>query len=96
MRYGKTFKKLWTPCFGKPGIATPIFLSLSPKAILRKKPNMWKASQKNVAVVTHSKLEHAARNGGLKVAGELTEPYIVRPTSETITVQSFASGFLLS
>jgi len=44
---------------------------------------------KECAVVTHSRLEDDGE-GGLKVAGELTEPLIVRPTSETIIGASFA------
>ncbi|MDZ4120820.1 MAG: aminoacyl--tRNA ligase-related protein, partial [Candidatus Cloacimonadaceae bacterium] len=44
---------------------------------------------KECAVVTHSRLEDDGK-GGLKVAGELTEAYIVRPTSETIIGASFA------
>lgn len=41
------------------------------------------------AVVTHHRLEDNGE-GGLKPAGELAEPYIVRPTSETIIGESMA------
>ncbi|MGE4159016.1 MAG: proline--tRNA ligase [Planctomycetota bacterium] len=44
---------------------------------------------KECAVVTHHRLEDDGK-GGLRPAGELEEPLIVRPTSETIIGASFA------
>lgn len=44
---------------------------------------------KEMAVVTHHRLEKDA-DGALIPAGELTEPLVVRPTSETIIGRSFA------
>lgn len=44
---------------------------------------------KECAVVTHHRLE-ADGKGGLKPAGELTEPFIIRPTSETIIGESMS------
>ena len=44
---------------------------------------------KECAVVTHSRLE-ADGDGILQPAGELDEPLIVRPTSETIIGELFA------
>nr|HPM04894.1 proline--tRNA ligase [Candidatus Cloacimonas sp.] len=64
----------------------PIFI---PKSYFEKEAEHVEGFAKECAVVTHSKLEHDGK-GGLKVAGELTEPYIVRPTSETIIGASFA------
>lgn len=64
----------------------PIFI---PKSYFEKEAEHVEGFAKECAVVTHSKLEHDEA-GGLKVAGELTEPYIVRPTSETIIGASFA------
>ena len=64
----------------------PIFI---PKSFLEKEAEHIEGFAKECAVVTHSKLE-ADGKGGLKLAGELTEPYIVRPTSETIIGASFA------
>lgn len=64
----------------------PIFI---PKSYFEKEAEHVEGFAKECAVVTHSKLEDDGK-GGLKVAGELTEPYIVRPTSETIIGASFA------
>jgi prolyl-tRNA synthetase len=64
----------------------PIFI---PKSYFEKEAEHVEGFAKECAIVTHSRLEHD-ENGGLKVAGELTEPYIVRPTSETIIGASFA------
>jgi len=57
---------------------------------------MWKAFAKECAIVTHSRLEDDGK-GGLKVAGELAEPYIVRPTSETTSlVPRLPAGSILT
>ena len=64
----------------------PIFI---PKSFFEKEAEHVEGFAKECAIVTHSKLE-ADEKGGLKLAGELTEPYIVRPTSETIIGASFA------
>jgi prolyl-tRNA synthetase len=45
---------------------------------------------KEMAVVTHHRLEKDEETGALKPAGELTEPLVIRPTSETIIGRSFA------
>jgi prolyl-tRNA synthetase len=64
----------------------PIFI---PKSYFEKEAEHVDGFAKECAVVTHSRLEHGP-DGGLQLAGELTEPYIVRPTSETIIGASFA------
>ncbi|MCB5286737.1 MAG: proline--tRNA ligase [Candidatus Cloacimonetes bacterium] len=64
----------------------PIFI---PKSFFEKEAEHVEGFAKECAVVTHSRLEDDG-HGGLKVAGELTEPLIVRPTSETIIGASFA------
>jgi len=64
----------------------PIFI---PKSYFEKEAEHVEGFAKECAVVTHSRLEDDGK-GGLKVGGELTEPYIVRPTSETIIGASFA------
>ncbi|NLK49414.1 MAG: proline--tRNA ligase [Candidatus Cloacimonetes bacterium] len=64
----------------------PIFI---PKSYFEKEAEHVEGFAKECAIVTHSRLE-PDDSGGLKVAGELTEPYIVRPTSETIIGASFA------
>lgn len=64
----------------------PIFI---PKSYFEKEAEHVEGFAKECAIVTHSRLEPDGK-GGLKVAGELTEPYIVRPTSETIIGESFS------
>lgn len=64
----------------------PIFI---PKSFFEKEAEHVEGFAKECAVVTHSKLENDGQ-GGLRLAGELAEPYIVRPTSETIIGASFA------
>lgn len=64
----------------------PIFI---PKSYFEKEAEHVEGFAKECAIVTHSRLEPDGQ-GGLKVAGELTEPYIVRPTSETIIGASFS------
>ncbi|GAB1468412.1 proline--tRNA ligase [Candidatus Cloacimonadota bacterium] len=64
----------------------PIFI---PKSYFEKEAEHVEGFAKECAIVTHSRLENDGA-GGLKVAGELAEPYIVRPTSETIIGASFA------
>ena len=64
----------------------PLFI---PKSYFEKEAEHVDGFAKECAVVTHSRLEDDGK-GGLKVGGELTEPLIVRPTSETIIGASFA------
>lgn len=64
----------------------PLFI---PKSYFEKEAEHVEGFAKECAVVTHSRLEDDGK-GGLQVAGELTEPLIVRPTSETIIGASFA------
>ncbi len=64
----------------------PLFI---PKSYFEKEAKHVEGFAKECAVVTHSRLEDDGE-GGLKVAGKLTEELIVRPTSETIIGASFA------
>src|ERR1700761_4966908 len=66
----------------------PLFIPLS---YLAKEAEHVEGFAKECAVVTHHRLE-AAPGGGLRPApsAELTEPLIVRPTSETIIGATFA------
>lgn len=64
----------------------PLFIPLS---YLQKEADHVEGFAKECAVVTHHRLEPDA-DGNLKPAGELTEPLIVRPTSETIIGAAFA------
>jgi prolyl-tRNA synthetase len=63
----------------------PLFIPLS---FLEKEAEHVEGFAKECAVVTHHRLE--ARDGKLVPAGELEEPLVVRPTSETIIGASFA------
>ncbi len=58
----------------------PLFI---PKSFIEKEAEHVKGFAKECAVVTHHRLEQN-EDGTLSPAGELSEPYIVRPTSETI------------
>jgi prolyl-tRNA synthetase len=63
----------------------PLFIPLS---LLEKEAAHVEGFAKECAVVTHHRLE--VRGGKLVPVGELEEPLIVRPTSETIIGESFA------
>src|ERR1700752_1877305 len=64
----------------------PLFIPLS---FLEKEAEHVEGFAKECAVVTHHRLE-AGPHGGLVPAGELEEPLVVRPTSETIIGAMFA------
>ena len=64
----------------------PLFI---PKSFLEKEAEHVEGFAKECAVVTHHRLEPGP-DGGLVPAGELEEPLIVRPTSETIIGHMFA------
>lgn len=63
----------------------PMFIPLS---FFRKEAEHVEGFAKEMAVVTHSRLKNI--DGTLQPDGELEEPLIVRPTSETIIADSFA------
>ncbi|MEX1118250.1 MAG: proline--tRNA ligase [Terrimicrobiaceae bacterium] len=63
----------------------PLFIPLS---YLEKEAAHVEGFAKECAVVTHHRLE--ARDGKLVPAGELTEPLVIRPTSETIIGAAYA------
>ncbi|MBM4113674.1 MAG: proline--tRNA ligase [Phycisphaerae bacterium] len=64
----------------------PLFIPLS---YLEKEAEHVEGFAKECAVVTHHRLE-AGKDGKLHPTGELEEPLIVRPTSETIIGATFA------
>ena len=64
----------------------PLFIPLS---YLEKEAEHVDGFAKECAVVTHHRLE-ADGKGGLKPAGELDEPLVVRPTSEMIIGATYA------
>ena len=64
----------------------PVFIPLS---YLQREADHVEGFAKECAVVTHHRLEEGA-DGQLIPAGELEEPLIVRPTSETIIGEMFS------
>lgn len=70
------------------------FPLLIPLSYLSKEAEHIDGFAKECAVVTHHRLEKGA-DGGLVPAGELTEPFVIRPTSETI-IGEVLSGWINS
>ncbi|QDV28016.1 proline--tRNA ligase [Aureliella helgolandensis] len=65
----------------------PLFI---PMSYLEKEAEHVEGFAKECAVVTHHRLEADPETGGLRPAGPLEEPLIVRPTSETIIGAMYA------
>lgn len=65
------------------------FPLLIPVSFLQKEAEHIEGFAKECAVVTHHRLEKNAE-GKLAPAGELEDPYIIRPTSETIIGEAFS------
>ncbi len=65
------------------------FPLLIPLSYMEQEAKHVEGFAKECAVVTHTRLE-ANDEGGLSPASPLEEPYIIRPTSETIIGKSFA------
>ena len=85
----ENIQKVLDKMFKEKGVKNAYFPLFIPKSYFEKEAEHVEGFAKECAVVTHSRLEDDGK-GGLKVAGELTEPYIVRPTSETIIGASFS------
>jgi len=75
--------------FKDTGHKNAYFPLLIPKSFLEKEAEHVEGFAKECAVVTHHRLE-AGPDGKLIPAGELEEPYVIRPTSETIIGAMFA------
>jgi len=75
--------------FKKLGVSNAYFPLLIPQSFLAKEAKHVEGFAKEVAVVTHHRLESDGK-GGLKPAGELSDPLIIRPTSETIIYDAFS------
>jgi prolyl-tRNA synthetase len=75
--------------FKDTGHVNAYFPLLIPLSFFEKEAEHVEGFAKECAVVTHHRLE-AKPGGGLRPAGELDEPLIVRPTSETIIGAMFA------
>ncbi len=75
--------------FKETGHVNAYFPLLIPKSFLEQEAEHVEGFAKECAVVTHHRLE-AGKDGKLIPAGELEEPFIIRPTSETIIGASYA------
>ena len=61
----------------------------SPKSFIEREAKHVEGFAKECAVVTHHRLKQA-EDGSLQPDGELAEPLVIRPTSETIIGEMFA------
>ena len=75
--------------FKKTGHVNAYFPLFIPMSFLEREAEHIEGFAKECAVVTHHRLEPGPE-GGLVPAGELDEPLIVRPTSETIIGETYA------
>lgn len=75
--------------FKTTGVQNAYFPLFIPLSFLEKEAEHVEGFAKECAVVTHHRLEKGPQ-GGLLPGGELTEPLVVRPTSETIIGESFS------
>jgi len=75
--------------FKATGVKNAYFPLFIPLDFLQKEAEHVEGFAKECAVVTHHRLEKGA-DGSLVPAGRLTEPLVVRPTSETIIGDSFS------
>jgi len=75
--------------FKATGVKNAYFPLFIPLSFLEKEAEHVEGFAKECAVVTHHRLEKGP-NGGLVPEGELQEPLVVRPTSETIIGDSFS------
>jgi prolyl-tRNA synthetase len=75
--------------FKATGHVNAYFPLLIPLSYFEKEAKHIAGFAKECAVVTHHRLIEDGK-GGLKPDGELEEPYVIRPTSETIIGESFA------
>lgn len=75
--------------FKKTGHVNAYFPLLIPLSYLEKEAEHVEGFAKECAVVTHHRLVPNGK-GGLKPDGELEEPFVIRPTSETIIGESFS------
>jgi prolyl-tRNA synthetase len=75
--------------FKATGVRNAYFPLFIPVSFLEKEAEHVEGFAKECAVVTHHRLKKED-DGGLVPAGRLTEPLVVRPTSETIIGDSFS------
>ena len=85
----ENIQKILDARFKELGHENAYFPLLIPKSYLEKEAQHVDGFAKECAVVTHHRLKQGA-NGTLIPDGELEEPYVIRPTSETIIGAMFA------
>jgi len=79
----ENIQRLLDARFKETGHVNAYFPLLIPKSYLEREAEHVEGFAKECAVVTHHRLQESP-DGGLEPAGKLEEPYIIRPTSETI------------
>ncbi len=84
----ENIQKILDSEFKKRGTQNAYFPLLIPKSFLEKEAEHVERFAKECAVVTHHRLEE--KDGKLVPAGELDEPLVIRPTSETIIYDAFS------
>ncbi len=84
----ENIQKILDKEFKKRGTQNAYFPLLIPKSFLEKEAEHIEGFAKECAVVTHHRLEE--KDGKLVPAGELEEPFVIRPTSETIIYDAFS------
>lgn len=84
----ENIQKILDSEFKKRGVQNAYFPLLIPKSFLEKESEHIEGFAKECAVVTHHRLEE--KDGRLVPAGELEEPFVIRPTSETIIYDAFS------
>jgi prolyl-tRNA synthetase len=84
----ENIQKILDKDFKSKGTQNAYFPLLIPKSFLEKEAEHVSGFAKECAVVTHHRLEE--KDGKLVPAGELEEPLIIRPTSETIIYDTFS------
>lgn len=85
----ENIQKVLDKTFKKTGVKNAYFPLFIPLSFLEKEAEHVEGFAKECAIVTHHRLEKGP-DGRLVPAGELEEPLIVRPTSETIIGEMFS------
>ena len=85
----ENMQKVLDRMFKETGAQNAYFPLFVPLSFLSKEAEHVRGFAKEVAVVTHHRLE-ADEQGNLKPAAPLEEPLIIRPTSETIIYDAFS------
>lgn len=85
----ENIQKVLDKAFKKTGVKNAYFPLFIPLSFLEKEAEHVEGFAKECAVVTHHRLEKGP-DGKLVPSGELEEPLVVRPTSETIIGEMFS------